>query len=208
MAILSVNQLVSETRKAFLGKGYSFGQADDVARAIEWLAGFGHVPSDEITHLLDAPQEGAPMCPQMQGTSLIQKGHLGLVDVMAALDFYEAYEAEALVLSGLSYRVISCALIARRAAPPLGQFVDEKGAMLSVICQDLTRQDITRQDAPFTLSLRRCDFIADSPSAWPARITIEEGAYQMLKRCAFETYVPSSDQSREAGAGAGLNDND
>jgi hypothetical protein len=37
---------------------------------------------------------------------------------------------------------------------------------------------------------------------------IEDDAYAMLKRCAFETYVPSSDQSRAAGAGAGLNDND
>ena len=198
MADLSVNQLVSEARKAALGKGYSFGQADDIARAIEWLAGFGHVPSDEITRLLEAPPEGVPLCPQRQNQTLIQEGQIGLVDVMAALDFYEAYEAEALQLSKLSYPAISCGLIAKRASPPLGQFVDETGAMLSVICQD----------APDILTLRRCDFTADAPSAWPPRITIEDEAYQMLKRCAFETYVPSSDQSREAGAGAGLNDND
>lgn len=198
MAQLSVNQLISEARKAALGKGYSFGQADDIARAIEWLAGFGYVPSDEIIRLLDAPQEGAPLRPIRQKQTIIQEGQLGLVDVMAALDFYEAYDARALVLSALSYPAISCGLIAKRASQPLGQFVDENGAMLSMICQD----------APAMLSLRGTDFTADVPHAWPARILIEDAAYQMLKRCAFETYVPSSDQSRSAGAGAGLNDND
>ena len=198
MVSLSVNQLISETRKAALGKGYSFGQADDIARAMEWLAGFGHVPSDEIARLLDAPQEDTPQRPQMQEACLVQQGQIGLVDVMAALDFYDAYQAEALLLSQLIYPVISCGLIARRAALPVGQFVDEKGAMLSVICQD----------APTNLTLYRTDFITDSPARWPARISIDADAYQMLKRCAYETYVPSSDQSRAAGAGAGLNDND
>ena len=198
MASLSVNQLISETRKAALGKGYSFGQADDIARALEWLAGFGHVPSDEISRLLDAPQEEAPLRPQIEGATLMQKGTLGLVDVMAALDFYEAYEAKALSLSQLCYPVISCGLIAKRAAPPLGQFVDAQGVMLSKIYST----------TPASLDLHNAAFTPDSPRAWPARIVIEDDAYAMLKRYAFETYVPSSDQSRAAGAGAGLNDND
>ena len=211
MAILSVNQLVSETRKAMIGKGYSFGVSDDIARAIEWLAGFGVVPSDELVRLVQAPVEERVQKPEIAGTTISQRGRaVGIYDVMAALDFCEAYEAAELAISGLIYPVISCGLIAKRATPPLGQFVDAAGQNLSQICQmpqmqeAQEAQEMGRPD----LILQRVPFRPYALHRWPARITIDDAAYQMLKTIAFETYVPSSDQSRAAGAGAGLNDND
>ena len=54
MPSLSVNQLVSETRKAMIGKGFSFGVADDIAFAVGHLARYDIAPSAEIIHLLQA----------------------------------------------------------------------------------------------------------------------------------------------------------
>ena len=43
---------------------------------------------------------------------------------------------------------------------------------------------------------------------FPARITVDKNAYEVIGSFAFRNYVPSSQASRLAGAGAGLNDND
>ena len=122
----------------------------------------------------------------------------GLYDTLSVLDFAEAGEAKSLQLSQPTYPLISLALIALRATPPVGQFLPEDGTPLSVLCQNLPDEIILVQHA----------YVCDRPAQWPARISIDERCYEMLKKMAFETYVPSSEQSRAAGAGAGLNDND
>lgn len=197
MKQLSVNQLVSETRKAMLGKGYGFGASDDVARAIEWLAGFKIIPCDELLGLMHAPCEGRPDAPDVTDDRLIIR-QAGIHNMLAGLDCAEAHEAQALQLINLQYPLISIGLTALRASPPGGQFLPEDGTPLSVLCQNLPDEIILVHHA----------YIRDMPAQWPARISIDERCYEMLKKMAFETYVPSSEQSRAAGAGAGLNDND
>ena len=197
MIQLSVNQLVSETRKAMLGKGYGFGASDDVARAIEWLAGFNIIPSDELLDLMHAPCEGRPDAPDVTGDRLIIR-QARIHDMLACLDCAEAHEAQALQLINLQYPLINIGLTALRATPPMGQFLPEDGTPLSVLCQKLPDEIILYHHA----------YERDMPAQWPARISIDERCYEMLKKMAFETYVPSSEQSRAAGAGAGLNDND
>lgn len=203
MADLSINQLASETRKAVLGAGYSFGIADDVARAVQWLAGFTVVASEELAEFVTTPRKAQPETPVIKdATSLMadrQEGQgLDLCDVMAAIDYCEGYDMRHIHLVGLRYPVLSCGLLAMRAAPPFGQFFDASGAMLSQICRS----------APSELRLEVHDFVPNHPTSWPPRIVIDDGAYQVLKDFAWKTYVPSSEQSRAAGAGAGLNDND
>ena len=197
MTQLSVNQLVSETRKAMLGKGYGFGASDDVARAIEWLAGFTIIPSDELLHLMHTPGEGRPDAPDVTDDRLILR-QAGIHDMLAGLDYAEAHEAQVLQLINLQYPLISIGLTALRATPPVGQFLPEDDTPLSVLCQNLPDEIILYHHA----------YERDVPAQWPARISIDERCYKVLKQMAFETYVPSSEQSRAAGAGAGLNDND
>lgn len=198
MAHLSVNQLVSETRKAMLGTGYHFGVADDIARAAQWLSAHGFVPSDELLALMNADSKPEPMRPVIDCRHVLLEGAVGLADVMAGLDFCEAFEAAGFSLKGLLYPNLSRALIALRASPPTGRFALDEGAMLSSLIGS----------AKADIDLVRCAFAPDLPEAWPARITIDDDCYEMLKKRAFETYVPSSEKSRAAGAGAGLNDND
>ena len=181
-----------------LGKGVHFGVADDVARATQWLSAHGFVPSDELLALMNADDRAVPARPVIADGTITQEGALSLADVMAGLDFCEAFEAVHFSLKGLLYPHLSLALIALRATPPEGRFALDEGAMLSSLIGT----------APRALDLMRTAYRDDVPKAWPARITIDDACYEMLKKRAFETYVPSSEKSRAAGAGAGLNDND
>ena len=210
MAVLSVNQLTSETRKAALGKGASFGVADDIARAIQWLAHYNIVPSSELAAYLTAPLESAPHKPCFQDDIISQigdndDGFLSLCDVMAALDFLEAYHPSHLVLSQMRYPQISLALTALRQTPHMGSLTSDTG-------QPLTGQslpDLCRMSQPnLTLTLTLTPYQPEIAPDPPLRIEIDDAAYGLLKKAAFETYVPSSEKSREAGAGAGLHDND
>lgn len=206
MIALSVNQLVSETRKAMLGKGNSFGVADDISRAIEWLASFEHVPSDELYRYLSNPQDNTPQRPHHEDGEISLAGDIGLLDVMAVLDFAGAYQAGTLTLSGLIYPMISLGLIALRAAPPTGSYHDNTGQALSALVRTINDKPAARLSD--TISLHHRPYHKDVPAAWPGRVLIEARSYDLLKKMAYETYVPSSELSRAAGAGAGLNDND
>ena len=85
-----------------------------------------------------------------------------------------------------------------RQAPHFGSFTDDQGGTLQDICMH----------APSDITLTLQPFHRPAMPIWPARVMIDDITYQQLKNAAFQTYVPSSDSSREAGAGAGLNDND
>ena len=199
MISLSVNQLVSETRKAILGKGYSFGMAEDIAASVQWLAGFGIIPHDELSQLMVGKIMPQAVRPFIQEDTLHMSGEASLNDILAALDFCEAFNVHTLCCETLSYPYMSLALMALRASPPLGQFTSQDGTSLSALCISGIGRDIV-----LTLSAYKPDI----PASWPARIHIDEACYKQLKQMAYETYVPSSEQSRAAGAGAGLNDND
>lgn len=195
---LSVNQLTAETRKAALGKGASYGMADDIARAVEWLAHQGFVPCTELSSYLDAPLEDEPKQPKISDDAITVSGQLGLADVAAGLDYIEAFPRQALCLTDMRYPCLSLALAYLRQAPHFGSFTDDQGCTLQDICMH----------APSDITLTLQPFHRPATPIWPARVMIDDITYQQLKNAAFQTYVPSSDSSREAGAGAGLNDND
>ena len=198
MKALSVNQLVSETRKALVGRGASFGVADDIAKAVQLLAHYNIVPSDEIATLLQKPQFLAPQMPEISDANLTMAGDVGIVDVMAMLDFVIAYDVQQIIVSGLLYPRLSHGLIALSQSPHTGSFVDDTGMAI---------EDRLANNADH-MCLHYIAFRAPKPPLWPRRVMIDEADYDLIKLAAFHSYVPSSAQSREAGAGAGLHDND
>lgn len=198
---LSVNQLTAETRKAALGKGASYGMADDITRAVEWLAHHGHVPSGELSRYLCAPTEAQPKAPQIADNAINITGKIGLADVAVGLDYLEAFARPALSLTDMLYPCLSLALAHLRQSPMFGSFTDEAGQTLDVICTN-------QANMPTDITLQLQAFISQDALPYPARVMIDASAYQLLQQSAHHTYVPSSDSSRKAGAGAGLNDND
>jgi hypothetical protein len=62
---------------------------------------------------------------------------------------------------------------------------------------------VTQTDSGVTIDMLQYD----KPKL-PARLSIEAGVIDAWKALAALTYVPETEQSRQAGAGAGLTDND
>lgn len=195
---LSVNQLVSETRKACLGKGVSFGIADDIAKAVQLLANHNVVPEKELVAYLQAPLETAPQTPHIQGHNMSLSGTVTITDMLSALDFMVAYRAKNIVISGLCYPCLSLGLFALAQNPHVGTFYDHEGKMIPAFWQ-------TKADK---MTLIRHDYTPPSKVRWPLRVSLSSGGYTRIKSYAYQSYVPSSQLSRDAGAGAGLNDND
>lgn len=181
-----------------LGKGASYGMADDIARAVEWLAQQGAVPCDELTRYLHAPREERPRQPHITDDAIRLSAELCLADVAAGLDYIEAFARPTLILNQMRYPHLSLALAYLRQSPIFGSFTDKEGRSLDDICMH----------APSDITLILQPYNPPAPCPWPARVMIETDTYQHLKDLAFQTYVPSSESSRQAGAGAGLNDND
>lgn len=198
MVQLSVNQLVSETRKAALGKGMAFGMADDIARSVSWLAGYGIVPDDEIAAFLAHPLEALPKTPQKEGATISQDGVVSLSDVSAALDFMQAFSADTLKLSGLHYPALSLGLMALRQNRQWGSLIGQEGQALAKLASE----------APSVLCVTLISYQSALAAPAPQRISVPSPVYDALKQAAHLTYVPSSEASRKAGAGAGLHDND
>lgn len=205
---LSVNQLVSETRKACLGKGVSYGMADDIAKAVQLLARHQIVPQTELVAFLQAPLEVTARAPDITDKSATLSGKIGLLDVATMLDFVAGFQVQKMELSGLLYPVLSHGLIALSQNPAVGSFTDETGkdeATPDKAGPLLLQMPTLARDS---LSLRLTHFQRQPEISWPARVSICASAYETIKAYAHESYVPSSQLSRDAGAGAGLNDND
>lgn len=203
----SVNQLLSEVRKALLGKGFAYGFADDVARAIEWLASHNIIPEDEMIKLLNAPEEGMPNKPVLHDNRMTQDQPAGIKDVIACFDLADAFGCDEVHFAALIYPRLSAALAYLRGAPHCGRFASLDGQSLSDFITGHRLSQASKTDQ-VTLAFGRRAFSQDPAPHWPARLQISSGLCDLLSHYAYRTYVPSSDQSRTAGAGAGLNDND
>ena len=203
----SVNQLLSEVRKALLGKGFAYGLADDVARAVEWLASHNIIPEDEITKLLNAPQEGMPNKPVLHDNKMTQDQPAGIKDVVACFDLADAFGCDEVHFTAICYPRLSAALAYLRGAPHCGRFASLDGKSLSDF---ITSHSLPQADKADQVKLAFCrlSFSQDPAPHWPARLQISSNFCHLLSHYAHHTYVASSDQSRAAGAGAGLNDND
>ena len=198
---LSVNQLVSETKKAACGKGYDFGIALDIAKAVEMLALFQFDISPAVTDLL-ANEDKAADAIAIDDKHIIVSGSAGLISVIGAIDLFLSKDYQSLSFEALQNPCLSLGLIAMRQSSYFGGFGLSTGMAISEML--LQRISLDAQ----SVRIVKTDFMALSPAQWPARISIDDEAYALLKTFAYKTYVPSSEASRAAGAGAGLTDND
>ena len=198
---ISVNQLVSESKKAICGKGYDFGLALDISKAFEMLAihdfditspVIDFLRQDEMTHdrILTSADE------------VHVKGVSGALSVIGAMDIFLSRDFKKLTFDRLQHAHISLGLIAMRQSSYFGSFALSSGEMLS----DLLMAKTALPSA--ALEVVKISHRTAKQISWPARIYIGDEGYELLKAFAHKTYVPSSQASRASGAGAGLTDND
>ena len=199
---LSINQLVSETKKAACGKGYDFGIALDIAKAVELLAPYPFDLSSALTDFLENEDGRATRFSVKDEKAITVLGSAGLLSVIGAMDLFLSKDYQSLSFEEVQNPCLSLGLIAMRQSPYFGSFALPSGMSVCVMMQQ------GRLLALQSVMIEKTAFAPLPMTDWPARISIDDDAYALLKTFAHKTYVPSSEASRAAGAGAGLTDND
>lgn len=218
---LSFNELESLARKAARGAGMTWGLAEEAGWAARWLCERGLPGAESLAGLLSVrgdlghdavrPQrpeavggdwraEAGALCPIAAGTALCDfaggsgaspRIRTGRMTRPALLLPFAAWTAEAaaaaIEVSWSGMRVELCAGEARLEAPdPAALTVDWTAAVI-------------------VGSAAKACIAATDPAL---RADVSREAQEILERFAHRTYAPATQQSREAGAGAGLSDND
>ncbi len=212
--IVSLNEIESLSYKAARGAGMSWGLAEETAYATRWLASRGMAWDRLLVALLErhdatasallsasdirSARAGSPLCPIHAGVAaadLLQlTGQLTIHDVLLPvwlLPFADR-RSEATEEVSLAWGQGTCIVRAGDVAN-----VDAIGAADRLDRVRLERRAVTRSVSESIQLPPVLSGVAADPVACAA-----------LERWAARTYVPASLQSRLAGAGAGLSDND
>jgi hypothetical protein len=208
--IVSLNEVESLSLKAARGAGMSWGLAEEAAHAARWLAVCSWAWDRSLVALLERrDQIAAPMLVGHDIRSSRQGLAICPIHAGAAMaDLLHVHESVTL------YDVLSPIWLVpfahRRTGEHRSVEVTWSGGACSISAGGAEALGI--QDAP--LDWIRVELKVDvisRPSAAdviPAGVAADPAAWAALEQWAARTYVPASLQSRLAGAGAGLSDND
>jgi Protein of unknown function (DUF3726) len=213
--VVSLNEVESTVRKAFRGAGYHWGEAEEAGKAAVWLVRRKLPVMQPLLRLLrslDGPiasrrpvvgdtiwrAAGGRLCPVLTG--------IVLADSATDLRNGSEIRFENLLLPQLLTPF--AALAAKQSQ--LNISVHWHGNRI-VVQGGGYRGDLANAEDQATALLT-----AQSPSSTfetmatgeGKTLNIESEHWGELNRFAGETYVPASERSRTAGAGAGLTDND
>lgn len=175
----SLNEISGMVLKAARGAGVPLGHCEDLALAAGYIAATDPVMLDGLPEVL-AQDMGNPVV--ANDGDMLKIGPASVVMVAPiVLDALRSGMAEVVVIAPKDPHVI----FALCAAQQVGLSHRFDGANLIITASD-------QQPAP--------------PACEPA--TVAQSTWDGLNVLAFKTYVPASEASRLAGAGAGLTDND
>jgi hypothetical protein len=216
--IVSLNEIESLSLKACRGAGMSWGLAEEAAQAARWLA-TASLPWDQSLarllaqrHRIAEPSlsgreirgtiEGMALCPILAGAAiadLIEHGtSLTLHDILEPiwlLPFAHrpARPGRNVVLTWPTGTICFSAVV-------VPEISEQTTSDLATGRLDWLRAELVHEDASTTCA-------ALFRGRWSERLA-DAAAWASLEAWAARTYVPASLQSRIAGAGAGLSDND
>ena len=203
--LLSQNEWASLGEKAARGAGYDWGHAEEFGWALAELAAMGVDASSALCDLLAAYEQGTitvprqiadlgdnadrdPLCPVCAGAALCDLAQTAVHDGHRAL--------------GVVHAPVFLLPFAARLSRQLGAAVRVyHGALPVTVDAPMMAQGTLR------LELTNCEPFDGVTPPW-TRIPIDPMAFDQLKAYGLRTTVPATEQSRTAGAGAGLNDND
>lgn len=200
--IVSQNEIEGLALKAARGAGYSWGMAEDVALATRWLAAHDFDAIDALDRLLaDTTMEpGSLLCTIGAGTEVAD----GNIDELPFPVFY------------VSVPLMLIPFVARFACD-VGRGIELTwhNAKVVIVPEGPHAVRVAAEGAldaglvnPVMVGLADEDGAVEGRRARPGGRKVDAAAWARLEAIGARTYVPASDQSRIAGAGAGLSDND
>lgn len=205
LILLSQNEWASLGEKAARGAGYDWGHAEEFGWALAELAGMGIDGSAVLCQLLtlfetdaitvpkrlsdlNPSANRAPLCPVVTGAALCDLGDMAL-------------ENGPLALGDVCYPIFLLPFLdqmSARVGRHVGAFENDR---------QLTTQNPDLQTGIIRIWITDMAIHKDRSVAFQ-RIGIQAQAFEQLKSLGMRTTVPATEQSRAAGAGAGLTDND
>lgn len=207
--IVSQSQVLAMVRKAAVGSGLNAGVAIDLARAAVWLCAHGFDAVGSAVRALDG--ELAPTLARSDdGSAWVAERARVAVDARVGLDLIAAGAAP----GGITYLAPDVPLVLVGAAAVTSR--EQGGAFVlrwdnstsCVVSGGTVRGEIVTAAASVHVALAEADD-ADGPAIVPVdQIEVDAAQWERVSALAARTYVPSTEASRTAGAGAGLTDND
>lgn len=215
--IVSHGELDAEVRKAFRGAGYHWGEAEEAGKAAVWLARNKLAPAaltlsllraaaDNVARLRPAPDRlswaigGAETCPLLAGIALAD-------DAANMLDFeqvsFARLHAPGFLLPFLGQLALDRNIGFRLSLPRMEVTVSARrmdvSGLLEALASPLPAKLLAVEPVPGT---------NENPAARTHSTEVSRDDWDSLSEFAMKTYVPASDHSRLAGAGAGVLDSD
>lgn len=218
---LSFNELESLARKAARGAGMTWGLAEEAGRATRWLCERNLPGAETLAALLsirgDLGHDALrPQRPEAVGGDWrAEAGALCPIAAGAALcDFSSGSDEAPRIKTG----PMSCPALLL----PFAAWTADAAAVAIEVSWSGMRVELCAGEArlgapdPAALTADRAEAVVVGPAAKTCvaatdlalRADVSHEAQEILERFAHRTYAPATQQSREAGAGAGLSDND
>lgn len=227
---LAIGEVESLVLKAYRGAGFTWGMAQEAGKAAGWLTR-RHLPaldafasllgqSDEFDHGALAPDVDVQALPEVWG------GKAGLLCpvitgvLLSDLGAVLAARESAITLESVASPLILLPFV---AALPMSVTLKAVDADAVFDVQRVARSNsgTSQSDVDATALMDRQTVVLDfarrqhtpardnrASDNIPIRGTGSADSLALLERLAHRTYVPASAESRESGAGAGLQDND
>lgn len=215
--IVSFNELDAVVRKAFRGAGYHWGEAEEAGKAALWLAQNRLAPAALTLSLLQSADGnvdnlrpspdwrswasgGGAICPLLAGIALADSA-ASIVDGDSV--GFASLHAPGFLLPFLAQLTRERGLVFRLSLPQNNAVVSARGVNISGPLEALA----IRSPAQL-LAAEQMPGTEEQVHARTHSTEISNGDWASLNDFAVKTYVPASDHSRLAGAGAGVVDTD
>ncbi len=213
----SLNEVDGLARKAARGSGLSWGLAEDAGKAVRWLASAG-LPGPEMLAGLLTRNDGAAydaLCPSEVGSTWsAREGQLcPLISGAAICDrAADIADGRGIDLGATSFPMLILPFVAgaaRQADQPIEISWAGTSATLTPDGRVEFSEDSTcRAEQTDAVRIQASTMQVTTPHPRSDRAEIPEDIARTLGKFAHRTYAPDTPESRLAGAGAGLTDND
>lgn len=214
----SLNEIEGLARKAARGAGYGWGHAEEAGKAARWICAAGWPGAELLGGLLTA-LDGVPYDDIRPATcSGVWRASGGLLCPLITgaviCDLAPRWaEGETLCMGPVAaplFLVPYMVWSADRTGVPLtltwqGAVITRKDAKTVIELSDATILNLPRIE---NVSLAPAEQAKGQPLLRAYRAHVGAQASETLQALAQRTYAPETDESRRAGAGTGLTDND